>query len=378
MKDRIHLSFPHVSGGELKYIERAIEGSWIVPLGPDVNAFERGLKHYLGGDCYPVALSAGTAAIHLALIQLGVGYGDEVICQSFTFSASANPIVYLGAKPVFVDSEVDSWNISPELLEVAIEDRIKVTGCVPKAIVVVDLYGMPANMEQIMGVADKYSIPIVEDAAEALGSRFKGEMCGSFGDFGVLSFNGNKIITTSGGGALICHNTEMADKTIFLSTQARDNAPHYQHSEVGYNYRMSNIAACIGCAQLEELDERVERRREINAIYRAGFKSIDGISFQSEPTDDYFSNYWLTTMLFSSELVTSGVFADVVHRCVAENIETRPLWKPLHLQPVFESAPFYGDGTSERLFSCGICLPSGSSLTNEQVYYVINTIKGAF
>lgn len=378
MEEKIHLSFPHISGGELKYIERAIEGSWIVPLGPDVNAFESGLKEVLGEECFPVALSAGTAAIHLALIQLGVGYGDEVICQSFTFAASANPITYLGGKPIFVDSELDSWNLSPELLEIAIVDRIKVTGSAPKAIIVVDLYGMPARMNKIKVVADKYAIPVVEDAAEALGSSYRGCMCGTFGDFGVLSFNGNKIITTSGGGALICHSADMAERAVFLSTQARDNAPHYQHSVIGYNYRMSNIAACIGRAQLTELDMRVIRRREINTMYRKGLIDIDGISFQSEPSDEYYSNYWLTTILFSKALMASGALERVVSRCDAMNIETRPLWKPLHLQPVFEPAPFYGDGTAEGLFNCGLCLPSGASLTDEQVEFVINTIKGAF
>lgn len=377
MNDRIWLSLAHMGGAEQKYIKEAFDTNWVVPLGPNVNGFESDLRKFLGDEKPVVALSAGTAAIHLALVLLGVGNGDEVICQSFTFAATANPIVYLGAKPVFVDSEQDTWNMSPEFLEKAIKDRVAKTGKKPKAIIPVHLYGMPAKMDKILAIASKYEIPVVEDAAEALGSRYDDEMCGTLGEFGVLSFNGNKIITTSGGGALVCSTEGEAKEVMFLATQARDNAPHYQHSRIGYNYRMSNICAGIGRGQAEVLGERVARRREINRIYRQGLGNMPGISFQTEPNDRYFSNYWLTSILADPSLMGGVTREDLRLACDAANIETRPLWKPMHLQPVFADAPFYGDGTSERLFNDGLCLPSGSILTDEQIEFVIKTIEDA-
>lgn len=375
MNDKIWLSLAHMGGSEQKYITEAFDTNWVVPLGPNVNAFEESLKEYLGGKKPVVALSAGTAAIHLALVQLGIGYGDEVICQSFTFAASANPITYLGGKPVFVDSEIGTWNMSPELLEEAILDRKAKTGKYPKAVIPVHLYGMPAKMNEITAIAGKYGLPVIEDAAEALGSSYKGQMCGTFGEFGALSFNGNKIITTSGGGALVCSNDMDVKKTIFLATQARDDAPHYQHSEIGYNYRLSNICAGIGRGQIEVLPKRVERRRAINQIYRKALGNIKGIAFQTEPDADYFSNYWLTSIIVNPAETGGVTREDIRSACEAANIETRPLWKPMHLQPVFAEAPFYGDGTSERLFNDGLCLPSGTSLSDEQIEKVISVIK---
>lgn len=374
MSDKIWLSLAHMGGNEQKYIREAFDTNWVVPLGPNVNGLESDLKAFLGGSHHVVALSAGTAALHLALVQCGVGHGDEVICQSFTFAASANPITYLGGKPIFVDSEADTWNMSPVHLQEAIEDRIATMGKKPKAIIPVHLYGMPAKMDEIMAIANRYEIPVIEDAAEALGSSFNGVMCGTFGLFGILSFNGNKIITTSGGGALVCATAEQAAKTIFLATQARDNAPHYQHSEIGYNYRMSNICAGIGRGQCEVLPLRVERRREINEIYRKAFEGIKGISLQTEPNEKYFSNYWLTSILVNPAQTGGVTREDIRLECERANIETRPLWKPMHLQPVFASAPFYGDGTSEQLFDDGLCLPSGSILTDEQINRVIGVI----
>jgi dTDP-4-amino-4,6-dideoxygalactose transaminase len=321
-----------------------------------------------------VALSSGTAALHLALLQLGVGPGDEVICQSFTFSASANPIAYLHASPVFVDSEPDTWNMDPALLEEAIRDRQAKTGKLPKAIIPVHLYGMPAKMDQIMEIAQCWGIPVVEDAAEALGSTFRGRKCGTFGEFGILSFNGNKIITTSGGGALICSTTAEASKTKFYATQARDQAPHYQHSEIGYNYRLSNICAGIGRGQMTVLDSHVDRRREINEYYRQNLGHIPGISFQTEPDSRFSSNNWLTSILVNPELTEGKTREDLRLFLDGENIETRPLWKPMHLQPVFKDAPFYGNGTSEALFRDGLCLPSGSILSELELDMVIKAI----
>ena len=371
--ERIALSLPHMGGNEQKFVNEAFDTNWVVPLGPAVNGFEKDLVQYLevDGERYVVALSTGTAALHLGLVQLGVGYGDEVLCQSFTFAASANPIVYCGAKPVFVDSEHDTWNMSPEFLEVAIKDRIEKTGKKPKAIIPVHLYGMPAKMDEIMAISRKYEIPILEDAAEALGSAFKGKKCGTLGEFAALSFNGNKIITTSGGGALICNTEDQARKILFLATQARDNAPHYQHTEIGYNYRMSNICAGIGRGQMEVLQERVNRRREINSIYRDALRDMTGISFQTEPSTDYYSNYWLTSIIVDPAKTNGVTREDLRLECEKINIETRPLWKPMHLQPVFKDCPFYGDGTSEKLFDNGLCLPSGSILTDYQIRYVI-------
>ena len=372
--ERIALSLPHMGGNEQKYVDKAIDTNWVVPLGPDVQAFEKELERFLENEKHVVALSSGTAAIHLALVQLGVGYGDEVICQSFTFAASANPIIYLGAKPVFVDSEADTWNMSPLLLEEAIKDRIDKTGKRPKAIIPVHLYGMPAKMDEIMMVADRYEIPILEDAAEALGSSLNGRKCGMFGKFAALSFNGNKIITTSGGGALVCKTEEEARRILFFATQARDDAPHYQHTQIGYNYRMSNICAAIGCGQMEVLPERIHHRRGINHIYRDALKAIDGISFQTEPSEDFYSNYWLTSVLVDPEKTDGVTREDIRLACEEINIETRPLWKPMHLQPVFRDCPFYGDGTSEKLFDNGLCLPSGSILTDKQICSVISFI----
>lgn len=375
--NRIWLSLAHMGGNERKYIQEAFDTNWVVPLGPNVNGLEEDLKTYLDANKPVVALSAGTAAIHLALVQLGVKAGDEVICQSFTFSASANPIMYQGAKPVFVDSEADTWNMSPEHLETAIIDRKAKTGKYPKAIIPVHLYGMPAKMEEIASIAKKYDIPIVEDAAEALGSSFKGQMCGTLGEFGALSFNGNKIITTSGGGALVCSSEDEAKETMFLATQARDNAPHYQHSKVGYNYRMSNICAGIGRGQMEVLKTRVDQRRAHNEYYRNALAAIEAISFQSEPNSDYFSNYWLTSILIDPTK-TNKTREDLRLALDAANVESRPLWKPMHLQPVFADCPYYGAGVSDKLFNDGLCLPSGSILTTEDLDRVIAVIKNTF
>ncbi|MCD8072685.1 MAG: DegT/DnrJ/EryC1/StrS family aminotransferase [Alistipes sp.] len=377
MTEKIWLSLAHMGGSEQKYISEAFETNWVVPLGPNVDAFEEQLKQYLAGDKPVVALSAGTAALHLALVDLGVGPGDEVICQSFTFAASANPITYQGATPVFVDSETQTWNMSARWLETAIIDRKEKTGRYPKAIIPVHLYGMPTNMDEVMAVAGKYAIPVVEDAAEALGSTYKGKKCGTFGRFGVLSFNGNKIITTSGGGALVCPSEEAAKTIVFLATQARDTAPHYQHSRIGYNYRLSNVSAGIGRGQMEVLELRVRRRREINAIYRNALGNLRGITFQTEPSSDYYSNYWLTALLIDPAKTAGVSREDIRLACDRANIETRPLWKPMHMQPVFSSAPFYGEGTSERLFLHGLCLPSGTSLTDDDIERVISVVKGA-
>ncbi|WP_407478339.1 aminotransferase class I/II-fold pyridoxal phosphate-dependent enzyme [Elizabethkingia meningoseptica] len=362
MQDKIWLSSPHMGGNELKYIHEAFEENWVAPLGPNVNGFEEDLANYLNSNIHVAALSAGTAALHLALIECGVGYGDEVICQSMTFSASANPIAYLGATPVFVDSESETWNMCPKALQQAVEDRIQ-KGKKPKAIIVVHLYGMPAKMEEIIAIADEFGIPVIEDAAEALGSTYKEKMCGTFGRFGILSFNGNKIITTSGGGALVCHTKEDKDKAVFLSTQARDNAPHYQHSHIGYNYRMSNISAGIGRGQMEVLHDRVEARRKMHNFYVRLFNDIDGVKVFSEPTPDYFSNHWLSAITIDPK-ITGITREDLRLTLLEDNIESRPLWKPMHMQPIFSEAPYYGDKIAEELFENGLCIPSGSNLTN--------------
>ncbi|ODM54988.1 aminotransferase class I/II-fold pyridoxal phosphate-dependent enzyme [Elizabethkingia meningoseptica] len=362
MENKIWLSSPHMGGNELKYIHEAFEENWVAPLGPNVNGFEEDLANYLNSNIHVAALSAGTAALHLALIECGVGYGDEVICQSMTFSASANPIAYLGATPVFVDSESETWNMCPKALQQAVEDRIQ-KGKKPKAIIVVHLYGMPAKMEEIIAIADEFGIPVIEDAAEALGSTYKEKMCGTFGRFGILSFNGNKIITTSGGGALVCHTKEDKDKAVFLSTQARDNAPHYQHSHIGYNYRMSNISAGIGRGQMEVLHDRVEARRKMHNFYVRLFNDIDGVKVFSEPTPDYFSNHWLSAITIDPK-ITGITREDLRLTLLEDNIESRPLWKPMHMQPIFSEAPYYGDKIAEELFENGLCIPSGSNLTN--------------
>ena len=371
MNKRIFLSFPHLGGNEMQYINEAFSESWVVPLGPNVDEFERRLETYLSASNV-VALSAGTAALHLGLVELGVTAGDEVLCQSFTFAASANPVKYQGANPVFVDSEPDTWNMSPDALERAIIDRKRVTGRYPKAIVVVHLYGMPTKMSEIMAIAARYNIPVLEDAAEALGSTYKGRKCGTIGNFGALSFNGNKIITTSGGGALICPNDEAERHVKFLATQAREPMPYYYHKEIGYNYRLSNISAGIGCGQMEHIAERVARRREIHALYAKGLASLPGITVHTEPTADAVSNFWLTTILLDDSLQFSP--EDLRQALEAENIESRRLWRPMNMQPVYADAPFYGDGCAERLFNRGLCLPSGSILTDEEIARVVDCI----
>ena len=378
MKNKIWLSLAHMGGREQEFIKEAFDTNWVVPLGPNVDAFEEAIVDFIGENKKVVALSSGTAAIHLGLIQLGVGSGDEVICQSFTFSASANPITYLGAKPVFVDSESDTWNLDPILLEQAIVDRIKQTGKKPKAIIPVHLYGMPAKMNEIMEISVRYEIPVLEDAAEALGSEYDGQKCGTFGEFACLSFNGNKIITTSGGGALVCSTEQEAHKTVFYATQARDNAPHYQHSEIGYNYRLSNICAGIGRGQMLVLQDHVDKRRENNSFYRKELSSINGISFQTEPNDKFHSNYWLTSILVDSTKTEGKTREDLRLLLDAENIESRPLWKPMHLQPVFANCPYYGNGVSEKLFNMGLCIPSSSILTDDDLKRVIDVIKHFF
>ena len=362
MKSKIWLSPPHMGGAELKYIHKAFDENFIAPLGTNIDAFENNLQNFLGENVHVTALSSGTAALHLALVMLGVKKGDEVICQSMTFSASANPIVYQGATPIFIDSEKETWNICPKALEIAIKDRLS-KGKKPKAIIVVHIYGMPAKMDEIMKIANKYEIPIVEDAAEALGSIYKRKKCGTFGEMSILSFNGNKIITTSGGGALVCRKQAQKERAVFLSTQARDEAPYYQHSEIGYNYRMSNVSAGIGCGQMEVLEERIIQRRFNHNFYRNLFESMEGISIFSEPNDDFYSNHWLTAIVIDEERI--GFDRDKLRlKFLENNIETRPLWKPMHLQPIFTDAPYYGEDVSERLFQKGLCLPSGSNMTD--------------
>lgn len=375
MHPKIWLSSPHMGGAERDFVNEAFDTNWIAPLGPHVNNFERDLINYTGAKCV-TALSSGTAALHLALIMLGIGPGDEVICQSFTFSASANPIVYLGATPVFVDSELDTWNMCPNLLETAVKDRIA-KGNKPKAIIPVHLYGMPAKIDQIMAIAEKYDIPVIEDAAESLGSTFRGKATGTFGLMGVLSFNGNKVITTSGGGALISDDKDYINKAKFLATQARDPAPHYEHSEIGYNYRMSNVCAGIGRGQMQVLTDRVTKRREIYETYMKELSGIDTIRFLPEP-EGYFSNRWLTTILIAPENKQEITRETIRLALEAENIESRPLWKPMHLQPVFEGYPAYVNGISEVLFKEGLCLPSGSNLTDEELKIVIDNIQQHF
>jgi dTDP-4-amino-4,6-dideoxygalactose transaminase len=370
MRNRIWLSSPHMGNEELKYVTQAFESNWIAPLGPNVDKFEDAIVNYTKAK-YATALSSGTAAIHLALIILGVQAGDEVICQSFTFSASANPILYLGATPIFVDSEPESWNMSPYHLRKAIEDRLK-RNKKPKAIIPVHLYGMPANFKEIASIASEYNIPVIEDAAEALGSFYYDKSCGSLSEMGILSFNGNKIITTSGGGALISDNESHIKKAKFLATQARDPAPHYQHSEIGYNYRMSNVCAGIGRGQMEVLDERVKARRKNFDRYVNAFNSISGISFQCEE-ENSMSNRWLTCIILEPSEVKKSSDKLRIH-LETLNIETRPLWKPMHLQPVFKDYPYYGEGVAESLFKKGLCLPSGSNLKDDEIELVIETI----
>lgn len=372
---KIWLSSPHMGGNELKFINEAFASNWVAPLGPNVDNFEKDLQNFTNVK-HAAALSSGTAALHLGLILMDVKPGDYVICQSMTFSATANPIAYLGAIPVFIDSEPDTWNMSPEALEAAIKKLISENKN-PKAILPVHLYGMPAKMDEITAIANKYEIGILEDAAEALGSTYKGEPCGSFGEFGVLSFNGNKIITTSGGGALISNDGDAIKKARFLSTQARDAAPHYQHSHIGYNYRMSNIVAGIGRGQMEVLPERINARRKNFEIYKEFFKSIEGVTFLEEPNSDFYSNRWLTTILVEPS-ITDGITRETIRLEFEKyNIEARPLWKPMHLQPIFEECMFFGNGVSEEIFDKGLCLPSGSNMADsdfERIFDVLNKI----
>ncbi|PQA90518.1 dTDP-4-amino-4,6-dideoxygalactose transaminase [Chryseobacterium piscicola] len=376
MNTKIWLSSPHMGGTELKYIHEAFDANWVAPLGPNVDGFETDIEKFLNADVKVAVLSAGTAALHLALIECDVKHNDEVICQSMTFSASANPIAYCGAKPIFIDSEPETWNMCPKALREAIENRIS-KGILPKAIIVVHLYGMPAKMDQIMAIANEFNIPVIEDAAEALGSKYKNENCGTFGKFGILSFNGNKIITTSGGGALVCHTQEDKDKAVFLSTQARDNAPHYQHSKIGYNYRMSNIVAGIGRGQMEVLNNRVEARRKMHDFYVQTFKDIDGVEVFSEPSEDFYSNHWLSAIIVD-ETITGKNREELRLAFLEDNIESRPLWKPMHLQPVFSDALYFGTDVSEKLFDNGLCLPSGSNLTDEDRKRIEIVIRNFF
>ncbi|MDR0962782.1 MAG: aminotransferase class I/II-fold pyridoxal phosphate-dependent enzyme [Mediterranea sp.] len=374
MKTKINLALAHMGGREQEFIKEAFDTNWVTPLGPNVDSFEKSLSDYLGEQQYVTALSTGTSAIHLGLILLNVQADDEVICQSFTFAASANPIVYQGAKPVFVDSEKDTWNMDPELLELAIEDRLRITGRLPKAIIPVHLYGMPARMDEICEIADRYGIPILEDAAEALGSEYKGHKCGTIGNMGIFSFNGNKIITTSGGGALACRTQELQRQAQFYATQARETAPYYHHKAVGYNYRMSNVCAGIGRGQMMVLDEHVRRRREICQIYTTELADVPGIEVKRNPSEAFDSNFWLTCILV--EPSKAGFTCDDVRLHLEnENIESRYLWKPMHLQPVYADAPRYVRGVSEYLFDTGLCLPSSSMLSDDDIYRVADCIK---
>ena len=364
-RNRIFLSLSQQSGFEQQYIQEALATHWITTGGPNVDAFEKDLENYLGNQAHVGALSSGTAAIHLGLILLGVQAGDEVLCQSMTFSASANPILYLGATPVFIDSETETWNLCPLALEEAIKDRIA-KGNKPKAIIAVHLYGVPYQVEAIKAISDKYNIPVLEDSAEALGSSYKGQKCGTFGDIGVLSFNGNKIITTSGGGAIVTQSKELKDRAVFFATQSRDDAPHYQHSEIGYNYRMSNICAGIGRGQMEVLDAHVALRRKMHEFYVDLFKDIEAVTVFTVPNTDYFANYWLSAIVIEPNQ-DKGVDREALRLAFeAANIESRPLWKPMHLQPIFEHYPYYGSNVAETLFEKGLCLPSGSNLTDEE------------
>jgi dTDP-4-amino-4,6-dideoxygalactose transaminase len=377
-QQKIWLSSPHMGGLEEKFVREAFESNWVAPLGPNVNGFEDDISQYLKLEqleFHTAALTSGTAALHLALNLLGIGVGDVVMVQSFTFCGTTNPVSYQGAEIVFIDSELDTWNICPIALEEALE-AYKMKSV--KAIMPVHLYGMPAKMDQIRLIADKYGIPIIEDAAEALGSKYKGQKCGTFGELAALSFNGNKIITTSGGGALVSNNKAYINKARFLATQARDEAPHYQHSQIGYNYRMSNIVAGIGRGQMEVIDQRVAQRRANNQRYREFFKGIVGVTFQNEPNDYYYSNYWLTAILINPEL-TDGITRESVRKKLEEvNIESRPLWKPMHMQPVYNGTKFFGTGVCELLFENGLCLPSGSNLTESEFDRVFSTLSTIF
>lgn len=371
---RIHLCLAKMSptGAEQKYINEAFDSNWVAPLGPNVDAFEDALSRHYGNDMYVAALSSCTAAIHLALLLLGVDKDDEVLCQSFSFCASSNPVTYCGAKPIFVDSEEDTWNMSPELLEIAIKDRIAKTGKKPKAIIVVDLYGMPAKWDEITAISKKYDIPVIEDAANALGSYYKGQPCGTFGDIATLSFNGNKIITTSGGGAIVCHDEATKKRAIFLATQAKEPYLHYEHETIGFNYRMSNISAGIGRGQMTVLEDHVAHHKKVQALYQKLLSSsIASIPIvHCNPNSSFDSNFWLTTILFKQSLDTEALCLKLDKM----GIEARPLWKPMHLQPVYKDAPAYVNGVSEKLYKTGICLPSGPWVTDDDVKYIVETI----
>jgi len=367
-KTKIYLSSPHMGGSEQKFVNEAFDTNWVAPLGPNVDGFEKDIEHYLGNNTYVSALSSGTAAIHMALRLLDVSKGDEVLCQSFTFSASANPIIYQGATPVFIDSEKDTWNMSPELLEIAIKDRIEKYKK-PKAIIAVHLYGMPYKANDINSIAQKYEIPVIEDSAEALGSSYFNQKCGALSDMGILSFNGNKIITTSGGGALVAKNETLKQKTVFLATQARDNAPHYEHSTIGYNYRMSNVLAGIGRGQMEVIDDRVEARRRNFSFYKKQLSKYNNITFLEEP-EGCISNRWITCI----ETDSFETREQIRLALQKDDIESRPLWKPMHVQPVFKDCLHFTDGTSETLFEKGLCLPSGSNLSQEDLNRILYVI----
>lgn len=375
-KSKVWLSSPHMGGTEQNFVNEAFETNWVAPLGPNVSGFESDIEKYLSEDSHVAALSSGTAALHLGLILLGVEPGDFVICQSFTFSASANPIRYQGAIPVFVDSELETWNMCPNALEEAIKGSIA-KGKKPKAIIAVHLYGMPFKVNEIRQIADRYEIPILEDSAEALGSSYKGRKCGTFGDIGILSFNGNKIITTSGGGALVAHSKELKEKAVFLATQARDQAPHYQHSEIGYNYRLSNICAGIGRGQMEVLDKHVALRQKMHSFYKQIFGQISEVNVFSEPDSDFVSNHWLSAITIKNS-DSDNKRESLRLAFEAENIETRPLWKPMHLQPIFEKYDYYGGRISEQLFANGLCLPSGSNLTDDDRQRIIDVVNRFF
>ena len=377
MKSRIWLSSPHMGGEEIKYINKAFKKNWIAPVGPNITQFESDLENYLGKNKHVCLLSSGTAAIHLGLLLLDVKKNDEVLCQSMTFNATANPIIYLGAKPIFIDSELETWNLCPKYLEKAIIDRLK-KGIKPKAIIAVDLYGSPFKVEEILRISKKYNIPILEDSAEALGSEYKDKKCGNFGDISILSFNGNKIITTSGGGALITSSKKIKEKALFYSTQARDLAPHYQHSKIGYNYRISNISAGIGIGQLKVLNKRIQERRKNNIFYKKLFSNIKGVDVFQTINKNYFSNYWLSTIIIDKSITNNISREDLRISLERENIESRPLWKPMHLQPVFKNLPYYGEKNCEYLFKNGLCLPSGSNLTNDEKKRIKKVIKKLF
>lgn len=409
--NRIYLCLAHMSGNEMQYIQEAFDTNWVVPLGPNVNGFEKDLETYVGQDKKVVALSAGTAAVHLSLLALGVTAGDDVICQSFTFCASSHPVTYLGATPVFVDSEKESWNMDPALLETAIKDRIAKTGRKPKAIILVYLYGMPGRIDEILEIARRYDIPVVEDAAEGLGSRFDGQVVGTFGEYGVLSFNGNKMITTSGGGALICPTEAAKNRVMFFATQAREAYPYYQHEEIGYNYRMSNICAGIGRGQMTVLEDHINHHKHVAQLYAELLRDVEGIDVHLNPNSRYDSNYWLSTITISPDLHIKGeedVYKTAIEGAVGgaagvvhaggslhtelepnrnvealrvwldkAGIESRPLWKPMHAQPCYKDAPRYVNGTSDGLFRIGMCLPAGPYVSDNDVRRIVESIKEA-